>query len=238
MKKSGAALRNTPVLEEVKDNVQNPLYKTSGEVIKMEDGKDGYSLKYEPNNEDIDKDGRVDPKGTGAKRKEELRTATSNHFFPNKPVGNKLYSAIDELLNNTIKYGVKEGFVESSAERNGDYITLSISNTIAENSIEDFTQRLDYINSLSKDEVKELYRESLDRNKVNTTDGAGLGLVDAARKNKEDGIPVFKFNFQKTNTEGLHIFTLEVNIKHSIKETVDNTIEQKNKAMSESFKTE
>jgi len=63
-----------------------------------------------------------------------------------------------------------------------DTYTIITGNYVATKDVVMLKQRIDEINSLSADELKEKYREQLNIGVVSPKGGAGLGIIDIARK--------------------------------------------------------
>lgn len=92
-----------------------------------------------------------------------------------------LYHHVDDLpeeLNNglDIHFGI---FVVSKVDENYEIRT---GNFINNDKIKGLKERLDKITSLSKDELKELYKFVLNNQKFSDKGGGGLGLIDIARR--------------------------------------------------------
>jgi hypothetical protein len=92
-----------------------------------------------------------------------------------------------------------------------DY-TISTGNFIRSDKIKYLKDKIDKINSLSKEELKDMYKFILNHQKLSAKGGGGLGLVDIARKtgNKLDYV------FQNFNNE-FYFFNLEVIISSETK---------------------
>jgi len=68
-------------------------------------------------------------------------------------------------------------------------------------------QKLDIINGLDRAGLKRLYKEQMKKEMVPGSTGAGLGLIDMARKASQP----LKYSIDKLDEE-FHFFTLKVNI--------------------------
>ena len=71
----------------------------------------------------------------------------------------------------------------------------------------DFEKRLKTVQSLNKDELRELYLKELKEGKETEKGGAGIGLIDLAR----ECIEPINFNFHNTDQNKV-FFTIQVNI--------------------------
>lgn len=68
--------------------------------------------------------------------------------------------------------------------------------------------KLEKINKLNPDELREYYREKLGSTELSEKGGAGLGFIDMARKSGQK----LEFNFYPVE-QGIHFFTFSVSIK-------------------------
>ncbi len=73
-----------------------------------------------------------------------------------------------------------EGFFLTKNWQDTYYITSG--NLIENDKIEDLERQLQKVNSLDRDELKVLYREVLENEMISDKGGAGLGLIEMARK--------------------------------------------------------
>ncbi|MBK8805539.1 MAG: hypothetical protein IPO21_02355 [Bacteroidales bacterium] len=88
---------------------------------------------------------------------------------------------------------------------NGYYITTG--NVVNSSTIPKLTEQLNTINSLEKDDLKNYYMQMLERGDVSPKGGAGLGLIDMARKSGNK----LSFDF-KTINNNLSYFYLHTSI--------------------------
>jgi len=104
----------------------------------------------------------------------------------------KVFNIVVEAIQNIYHHNIENG--KSSEELKFVYLYLTRSsngykiltgNHIASINIPDLTRRLEETNALSKEEVREYYRNRLDTGKLSNKGGAGLGLVDMFRKSGE-----------------------------------------------------
>jgi hypothetical protein len=120
-----------------------------------------------------------------------------------------LYHHIDELPEKfkddyDIKFGVLVISKENSAYK------ISTGNFIRSEKIKYLKDKIDKINSLSKEELKDMYKFILNHQKLSAKGGGGLGLVDIARKtgNKLD------YMFQNFNND-FYFYSLEIYISEA-----------------------
>ena len=85
-----------------------------------------------------------------------------------------------EIVNSEIHDDVDEGFFLTKNWQSIYYITSG--NLIENKNIEDLEKQLQKVNSLSREELKLLYREVLENQELSEKGGAGLGLIEMARK--------------------------------------------------------
>lgn len=89
------------------------------------------------------------------------------------------------------------------------YIITS-ANLIEDENIESLKNKIDTINSFSKEELKEYYMEVLSNEELTKKGGAGLGLIEMARKSGEK----LEYSFESLNDK-LSYFYLQSNIHHN-----------------------
>ena len=100
----------------------------------------------------------------------------------------KVFNILVECLQNVVKHGEKlehpeKGQVPVLMIGREEYQYLIISgNAMLAKSVKDLKARIDKINTLDKEGLKELYKVIMRNNTVSEKGGAGLGLIDMARK--------------------------------------------------------
>jgi coenzyme F420-reducing hydrogenase delta subunit len=67
-------------------------------------------------------------------------------------------------------------------QSDGELINITQGNMIQNDKIEPLSMKLDHINKLSPEELKEVYTTTLSESDLSEKGGAGLGLIDIARK--------------------------------------------------------
>ena len=82
-------------------------------------------------------------------------------------------------------------------------------NFIKQSNTDHLKKRIEEINQLTTDELRDKYRSKLDEGVFSETGRAGLGIMDMVRKS---GQPL-QFGFNSINDEYAY-FSLQVNIKH------------------------
>jgi hypothetical protein len=105
----------------------------------------------------------------------------------------KLYNVLVESLQNLYHHieetheGIEEsldpkfGILVIEREKEGDY-KVTTGNFVASIKTKFLKEKIDKINSLSKEELKDMYKFILNHQKISAKGGGGLGLVDIARK--------------------------------------------------------
>lgn len=101
---------------------------------------------------------------------------------------------IAECFQNIVRHNdsnIQNGYFLTRIDEGVVYIASG--NVIANNMIEELSGKLNHLNSLTKEELKEVYVNTLSNNTLSDKGGAGLGLIEMARKtgNKLD------FRFEK-----------------------------------------
>ena len=88
-----------------------------------------------------------------------------------------------------------------------DYYMVTTGNYIANDSIPKLEAWLKRINSLSKPELRELYKEVLDNSHFSEKGGGGLGFIDIARKSGQQ----LAYSFKST-ASGFSFFSFKIQI--------------------------
>lgn len=92
-----------------------------------------------------------------------------------------LYHHVDDLPENMLeKFSHKFGVVV--IKKVDQYYKVSLGNFITENKTKYLKDKIDKINSLSEEELKDMYKFILNHQKLSAKGGGGLGLLDMARK--------------------------------------------------------
>ena len=132
----------------------------------------------------------------------------SDSSIPNK--NKEVYHVLVELLQNIGKHCLKidernDGiFLIGQKESN---FVVTAGNYIENSKVPDLEKRLKTVQTLSKNELKELYLKELKEGKETEHGGAGIGLIDIA---KECTNPI-KYNFYKID-QNKQFFTIQVSI--------------------------
>ncbi len=113
----------------------------------------------------------------------------------------KLYNVLVESLQNLFHHieetheGIEEDldpkFGLLVIERDNDQYKVITGNFIRNKKINFLKEKIDKINSMTKDELKDMYKFILNHQKISAKGGGGLGLVDIARKTGKDMVYEF-----------------------------------------------
>lgn len=110
-----------------------------------------------------------------------------------------------ECFQNIVRHGENINKVESKHVNEGFFLTknwqsiyyITSGNLIENRKIENLERQLQKVNSLNSDELKVLYREVLENQEISEKGGAGLGLIEMARKSGQKLSYVFE-DFDQT----------------------------------------
>lgn len=127
----------------------------------------------------------------------------------------KLYNIMVECLENINRYA-GEGRFENETLRsfplfllgmseNGYYITVG--NLIKDEDKEDLKLKLDDVNKLNREELKEKYRDAIMTSEVTEGSGAGLGIIDMAIKSENR----LEYTFNDVKDD-ISFFILEIKV--------------------------
>ncbi len=113
----------------------------------------------------------------------------------NSKAKKKIYNILVESLQNLYHHSeeIPKELVDQIGSRYGmvflkqenDRFRLIVGNFVSKEKVNFLTEKLEKINSLSVDELKEMYMFILNYQKLSAKGGGGLGLVDIARKSNE-----------------------------------------------------
>ncbi len=131
-----------------------------------------------------------------------------------KSVKRKVFHVMVECLQNMTKH--------SDDNENGDRVgnglfivgkkdgiwNVITANRIQKEKIEDLKASIDYINTLSKDELNALYKKQIREGTLSEKGGAGLGLIDIARKTGQK----LDYQFLPLEDKANYFFLLKVRI--------------------------
>jgi len=133
----------------------------------------------------------------------------------NTKIRKKVYNILVEVLQNLFHHSdeIPEELVESLGQRYGmivikmkdDDFRITSGNFVSTANKKNLTEKIEKINSLSADELKEMYKYILNYQKMSPKGGGGLGLIDIARKSENQlGYKFYPYN------EGYSFYTLDI----------------------------
>lgn len=109
-------------------------------------------------------------------------------------VRKKIFNILVECLQNLYHHAEHdlsgEGLPETrpamlEVSHDDQFYYILIGNFIYNKNIENVKGRIDRINAFTKDELRAYYKEILDNDQISAKGGAGLGMIDIARKSGE-----------------------------------------------------
>ncbi|HYX06383.1 MAG TPA: SiaB family protein kinase [Bacteroidales bacterium] len=116
-----------------------------------------------------------------------------------------LYHHVDDMPDDVSTQLVnKFGILVISCDDNNKY-RISCGNFISSEKIKYLKDKIDKINSLSQNELKDMYKFILNHQKLSAKGGGGLGLVDIARKTGHK----MEYSFMNHNND-YYFFNLDI----------------------------
>ena len=123
----------------------------------------------------------------------------------NSKLRKKIYNIAVESLQNLYHHSdnVPDDLIKTLGHRFGmliikkkdDDFTLTVGNYVMSDKVALLTEKIEKINSLSNDELKEMYKFILNYQKLSPKGGGGLGLIDIARKSENKlGYKFYPYN--------------------------------------------
>jgi hypothetical protein len=126
----------------------------------------------------------------------------------------KVFNVMVEALQNIVKHSdeLVDGEIRSHAAifligKESDRYCIMSGNPIRKSNVAGLKEKLNRINGLDKDGLKDLYKEIIKNTTISEKGGAGLGFVDMARKSGEK----LEFDFPDLSAEYC-FFCLKVNV--------------------------
>lgn len=143
-----------------------------------------------------------------------LALTETNLTKANEPVKVKkrVYTILVEGLQNITRHQDEGGERKSffGVEQSGEYYYVTMANAILNENKNKLIKQLDRINSLEKDELKKFYKKTLMENELSAKGGAGLGLIEMARKSGNK----LQYDFKQLDDKWSY-FYLRTYIKHN-----------------------
>ncbi len=126
----------------------------------------------------------------------------------------KVFNVMVEALQNIVKHSdeLVDGEIHSHTAifligKEPDKISIMAGNPIRKTNMTALKEKLEHINSLDKEGLKELYKSIIKNTTISDKGGAGLGFVDMARKSGEK----LDFEFPEMSNDYC-FFCLKVNV--------------------------
>lgn len=133
----------------------------------------------------------------------------------------KVFNVMVECLQNIVKhsdeiddvnYANKNSAIFMIGKQEDKYIITS-GNPVTNQKIQDLQGKLEHINALDKEGLKQYYKEKIKNSKgLNKKGGAGLGFIDMARKSGQK----LQFDFEPINDQ-ISFFSLKTIIRRNSK---------------------
>ncbi len=129
-------------------------------------------------------------------------------------VRKKIFNVLVECMQNLYHHAEAEVEGQIDTRRamlelfyDNEFYFILTGNYIKNNAIQHLKERIDRVNSLSKEDLRKYYREILDNNSISDKGGADLGMIDMARKSGQK----LDYHFTEVN-DTLSFFDLKVKI--------------------------
>jgi hypothetical protein len=109
-----------------------------------------------------------------------------------KKIFNIAVEGLQNLLHHTRDFSVpgrsedEVRIVQFSFSEDEEFFFLETSNFLLKKHLKIVEEKINFVNQLSKEELKELYRKVLTNNQISDKGGAGLGFIDMRRKSGLD----------------------------------------------------
>lgn len=117
-----------------------------------------------------------------------------------------LYHHMDEIPSDPSIPEQERSAIFMIGKNNNEY-TIYTGNYILSQNVEKLKDKLDIVNSMSKEELKEYYKTILNNGEMSEKGGGGLGMIDIARKSGQK----LHYNFIPVDDKN-HFFSLNVKI--------------------------
>lgn len=143
-----------------------------------------------------------------------------------KKIRKRIYFVMMECLQNITKH--QDEVEDSTVDSNGIFILqktansylITTGNLIEAVNIEPLRTKLEKINHLDADELRDYYSEIMTQGEISDKGGAGLGLVAMARKSAKKLL----FDFKKINEDFSYFYLrTEIDISSETSDTLKNT---------------
>jgi len=134
-----------------------------------------------------------------------------------KKVYNVLVECLQNLYHHMEEYDLDDLTKRSAIfmigrKKDSEGYEIYTGNYILKINVPKLKERLDKVNSLSREELKEYYLAVLNNGEISEKGGGGLGMIEIARKSGEK----INYNFLEISDK-ISFFTLKINVTHSKK---------------------
>jgi len=141
-------------------------------------------------------------------------------FGEESSIKRKVFNVMVECLQNIVKHGDESDPLAQNkhtaifiiGKHANEYIITS-GNPMSSSKVSKLKGKLDQINSLDKEGLKNLYKDIIKNNDLSEKGGAGLGFVDMARKSGQK----LEYDFEEVGN-GVSFFSLQTTISRDSKE--------------------
>ena len=142
----------------------------------------------------------------------EIAEKRLHHLGCEKPTRKKAFNILVECLQNLFVHGNEDILEEEPSGviimmASDDGISIATGNSIHKNAAEMLKSRLERLEALPKELIREEYKEQLVNGKFSNVGGAGLGFLDIARKSGRQ----MEYQFSPIDDERL-FFTFNVKV--------------------------
>jgi hypothetical protein len=128
-------------------------------------------------------------------------------------VRKKIFNVMVESIQNLIKHvgeheiNTKTNAAILSIQHTPEYYLISTGNFVTQNEALQLSTKLDKINLMNKEQLRDYYQEVLENEVISPKGGAGLGLIDIARKSGD------KVAYElKPISDEISFFTLKIKV--------------------------
>lgn len=127
----------------------------------------------------------------------------------------KVFNVLVEILQNIFHHFDGKDELESNdllsvvflLSKSGEDYHIFTGNHILHSKVDELKSKIDIINGMNEEELKSMYKKTLFQGDISDKGGAGLGIIDIARRSGEK----ITYNFKKVN-DFYSFFSLEVKI--------------------------
>ncbi|MGE0634878.1 MAG: SiaB family protein kinase [Bacteroidia bacterium] len=133
-------------------------------------------------------------------------------FDEEKKIKKKVFNVLVECLQNVSRHAEPDKGLDHESSilligRNDNSFFIITGNMMSNDKTTHLKEKLDQINKLNPEEIRDKYKELMTKMEFSDKGGAGLGLLDIARKSANK----FEYDFRKLGDKKTY-FTLKVSI--------------------------